>query len=248
MGLPPLKQTNIAQSMNLLVLDTSTERGAVGIAPRSGARHTATTEKARRHGRDLIPLLAAMLRNAGLRAGDIEVIAVGLGPGSYTGLRVGLTAAKTLAYATGASVVGLDSLEAVALNAPPDSERIAVIADAQRGQLYVADFVRQARAGSLLRRHATRIESLVDWMAGLEPDTIVLGSGLLSPRIQNALPARLSDHDPALNYPDGNRLIELAIQTWASGRRDDHWLLEPNYLRQSSAEEIWDARQPQNAE
>ena len=48
--------------------------------------------------------------------------------------------------------------------------------------------------------------------------------------------------DPALNYPDGHRLIELAREAWASGRRDDPWLLEPRYLRQSSAEEQWDAR------
>jgi tRNA A37 threonylcarbamoyladenosine modification protein TsaB len=56
------------------------------------------------------------------------------------------------------------------------------------------------------------------------------------------------NHDPVLNYPDGHRLIELAIQTWASGRRDDHWLIEPNYLRQSSAEELWDARRPPRAD
>jgi tRNA threonylcarbamoyladenosine biosynthesis protein TsaB len=189
-----------------------------------------------------------MLRDADLRVGDIEVIAVGLGPGSYTGLRVGLTAAKTLAYATGASLLGLDSLEAIALNAPAEFARISVIADAQHGQLYVADFGREAPAGPLLRRRATRIESLLAWLAGLEPDTLVLGPGLLSPRIQSALPAVLFNHDPALNYPDGHLLIELAIATWASGRRDDQWKIEPNYLRQSSAEELWDARRPQRAD
>ena len=248
MGLTTSNQTNIAQTMNLLVLDTSTERGAIGIAGRSGSLHAATTDRARRHGRDLIPRLAAMLRDAGLKAGDLEAIAVGLGPGSYTGLRVGLTAAKTLAYATGASLVGLDSLEAVALNAPAESERISIIGDAQRGKIYVADFVREAPAGLLVRRRATRIESLLAWLAGLESETLVLGPGLDSPRIQSVLPAGLLNRDPALNYPDGHRLIELAIQKWASGRRDDLWLIEPNYLRQSSAEELWDARRPQRAD
>jgi tRNA threonylcarbamoyladenosine biosynthesis protein TsaB len=248
MGFPPFKQTNVVQTMNLLVLDTSTERGVIGIVGGSGSRHVAITDRARRHGRDLIPRLMAVLCDAGLKAGDIEVIAVGLGPGSYTGLRVGLTAAKALAYATEASFVGLDSLEAVALNAPAESERVSIIADAQRGQIYVADFIREAPAGPLLRRRATRVESILAWLTGLEPETLVLGPGLDSPRIQSALPAGLLNHDPVLNYPDGHRLIELAIQTWASGRRDDHWLIEPNYLRQSSAEELWDARRPPRAD
>jgi tRNA threonylcarbamoyladenosine biosynthesis protein TsaB len=231
--------------MNFLVLDTSTERGVVGVAGQSGPRHVATTDRGRRHGRDLVPRLADTLRDAGLRANDIDVIAVGVGPGSYTGLRVGLTAAKSLAYANGASLLGLDSLEAVALNAPAESRRVSVIADAQRGHLYVADFVRVDADTRPLRCRPTRIETLQAWLATLEPETHVLGPGLQSPRIQSALPAVLLDHDPALNYPDGHLLIEFAIRSWADGRRDDVWLLEPNYLRQSSAEELWDARCPQ---
>jgi tRNA threonylcarbamoyladenosine biosynthesis protein TsaB len=234
--------------MNILVLDTSTDRGVIGIGGRSGSRHAATTDSARRHGRDLIPKLAATLRDAGLTPRDIEVIGVGLGPGSYTGLRVGLTAARALAYVTGSSLLGLDSLEAVARNAPGESARISVIADAQRGQVYVADFVRETAAGPPLRSRATRIEPLLHWLDRLEPATLVLGPGLLSPRIQSALPASVLTKNHALNYPDGQRLIELAIQSWASGRRDDPWLIEPNYLRESSAEELWDNRHPPSAD
>ncbi len=71
-----------------------------------------------------------MLADAGLALRDIELIGVGLGPGSYTGLRVGVTAAKTLAYVTGALLVGFDSLEAVARNAPDQASRVSVVADA----------------------------------------------------------------------------------------------------------------------
>ncbi len=130
--------------MNLLVLDTSTERAALGLSTRAGKVYTSASEAGRRHGRDLIPCVAAILAEAGLNVGQVDVLGVGLGPGSYTGLRVGVMAAKTLAYVTGAAVVGLDSLEAVARNAPPEALRISVIGDAQRGDLYVADFVRPA--------------------------------------------------------------------------------------------------------
>ena len=154
--------------MNFLVLDTSTERGVVGVVGRSGSRHVATIDRARRHGRDLIPRFADALRDAGVRANDIDVIAVGVGPGSYTGLRVGLTAAKVLAYTTGASLLGLDSLEAVALNAPAEPGRVSVIADAQRGHLYVADFVRGGADMPPVRCGATRIETLQAWLATLD--------------------------------------------------------------------------------
>ena len=74
----------------------------------------------------------------------------------------------------------------------------------------------------------------------------MLGPGLDSPRIRERHPRRLLDIPmPRLNYPDGHRLIELAREAWASGRRDDPWLLEPRYLRQSAAEEQWDSRNPQ---
>ncbi len=182
-----------------------------------------------------------MLRAADLKPGDVELLAVGVGPGSYTGLRVGLMAAKTLAYATGRPLVGLDSLEVVARNAPADAMRVSVIADAQRGQLYVADYDRVAE-GHLVRAGTSRIEPLDAWLARLEPATLVLGPGLDSARIRAALPAGLSAGDPALNYPAGHHLIDLARQKWADGRRDDLWLLEPLYLRRSSAEEQWNFR------
>ena len=103
--------------MNILVLDTSTGRAAIGLRVRDGSVYSTVTDGAQRHGRDLIPCLAELLARAGVAAREIEAIGVGLGPGSYTGLRVGVTAAKTLAYVTGAALVGLDSLEAVAWNA-----------------------------------------------------------------------------------------------------------------------------------
>jgi tRNA threonylcarbamoyladenosine biosynthesis protein TsaB len=227
--------------MIFLALDTSTERGAIGLIARSGQVYVSSTESARHHGRDLIPRLAAILREAGASIRDVDALAVGLGPGSYTGLRVGLTAAKTLAYATGAALIGLDSLDAIARNAPDDAPRISVIADAQRGQVYVAEYARESH-NRLLCTRSCQIEPLRVWLGRLEPGSLVLGPGLDSARIRSALPAAFDFPDSALNYPVGHRLVDLARDTWSTGRRDDPWLLEPRYLRQSSAEEQWDAR------
>ncbi len=212
--------------MNLLALDTSTDRTIVGLHAGPGRISVASAESPRRHGRDLIPQIADVCRERDLRVRDLEIIAVGLGPGSYTGLRVGIMAAKTLAFASGAGLVGFDSLGAIAENVPPDATEVSVIADAQRGLLYVADYARVA-AGPFVCTRSTQIEPLHDWLARLNPRTTVLGPALQAPRIKAVLPAWLEQGPADSNYPDARHLIKLAQELWESGQRDDPWFLEP---------------------
>jgi tRNA threonylcarbamoyladenosine biosynthesis protein TsaB len=226
--------------LNLLAIDTSTPRAALALGTVAGAIHTATPDPAQRHGRNLVPALHDLLRVAALRLSDLEAIAVGLGPGSYTGLRIGLTAAKTLAYALGKPLVGLDSLEVLAQNAPDDAARVAVIADAQRGELYAADFARNKRGGPIVRLAPTRIVTRSEWLDQLAAGTLVLGPGL--DRVGSLLPGSVVAADPAMAWPDPVRLLAVARALWETGRRDEPWFLEPLYLRRSAAEEQWEQR------
>jgi tRNA threonylcarbamoyladenosine biosynthesis protein TsaB len=223
--------------MTILVMDTSTERAVIALTTDTGELYVRTTETARRHGRDLIPRIGSMLKEAGLRARDIQGVAVGLGPGSYTGLRVGVTAAKTLAYVSGARVMGFDSLHAIGRNAPAEVLRVSVLADAQRGEIYVADLCRVNPGAALIPSGDTRIESIAGWLARQGPGVLVLGPALAVPRIRAAVPDEIVATDSARNEPQGDRLAELARELWAGGRRDDPWLLEPWYLRRSAAED-----------
>jgi tRNA threonylcarbamoyladenosine biosynthesis protein TsaB len=224
----------------ILALDTSTVRATIGVATRAGGVHVLIAECARRHGRDLIPQIAAILGEAGLTLGEIEAIGVGTGPGSYTGLRVGVTAAKTLAYATGAVLVSLDTMHAIALSSPPETLDVSVIADAQRGDLYVADFVRERPGAPLVKTRASHIEPISSWAGRLHPAVCMLGPGLDSERIRALLPPGCGTHDPSLNYPHAARLLELARAALAMGCRENPWLLEPLYLRRSAAEDQWE--------
>ncbi len=227
--------------LNLLAIDTSTDRAALAVVTAAGDLRAATIEAGRRHGRDLIPRLKALLEAAAIVPGQLDAIAVGLGPGSYTGLRVGVTAAKTLAYATGASLVGLNSLHVIGRNAPGEASRVAVIADAQRGELYIAELARLSPGAPLSPAAGTRIESLATWAGGLASGTVVLGPALASARVRSAIPADLLAPDVEANYPRGEALVESAREALAAGRRDEPWLLEPLYLRRSAAEDQWDA-------
>lgn len=94
-----------------------------------------------RHSGSLAPALKDLLQKARLEPADLEAIAVGLGPGSFTGLRVGVTTAKVLSFASGCQLVGVSSLEAMALGAGTEGRDIAIVLDAKKNQVYAASYV-----------------------------------------------------------------------------------------------------------
>jgi tRNA threonylcarbamoyladenosine biosynthesis protein TsaB len=227
-----------------LAIETSTPRAAIALGQPGQTPRVAPPESdpSRRHGRGLIPAIVALLEAEGLKVADLGEIAVGLGPGSYTGLRIGLTAAKTLAYAAKKPLIAIDSLEAISRNAPSDALQVAVTADAQRGDAYVAEFARQSPGTPLLRRGSTRIEPVAPWATALEPGTLILG-----PALEKLLPiwpghVHLGSLDQG--HPDPAYLIPLAFEAFAAGRILDPFFVEPVYLRRSAAEDQWEARKP----
>ncbi len=226
----------------ILAIDTSTDRAALALGRAGSTPRVAPPAPDRRHGRGLVPAIAALLAAEGAEPADLGAVAVGLGPGSYTGIRIGLTAAKVLAYATGRPLVGLDSLEAIARNAADHDLRVAVAVDAQRGDAYVAEFARELPGGPLVRRGPTRIEPVGAWADGLAGGTLVLGPA--PDRLAVTWPGVIHLGTPDLGQPEGAVLIALAREALAAGRGDDPFFLEPVYLRRSAAEDQWDGRKP----
>lgn len=224
--------------MNLLALDTSTPRSALAIERHDGERFAILGDASRRHGRELLPMIRDLLSRAELRATDLAAIGVGVGPGSYTGLRVGVTLAKTLAYATGAVLIGFDSLEFYGRSAPRMPGRIMVLSDAQRGDFHMAEFVRAGEDEALERMSATSVRSRAEVAERLDAPVTVVGPGLSRwdpPWPTGATPLADIEPDPRL-------LLDMLRESLAAGRSDDPWTLEPVYLRRSAAEDQWERR------
>ena len=117
-----------------LLLETSGRGGRIGVAVAGRVVRSANLDAARRHNRDLAPAVAALLPSDGLTG-----VMVSVGPGSYTGLRVGVMSAKALAYATGCRLVAVPTFHTIAEQTPPEATTVEVIADALQGQVYAAE-------------------------------------------------------------------------------------------------------------
>jgi tRNA threonylcarbamoyladenosine biosynthesis protein TsaB len=225
--------------LRAIVLETSGAHAEAALADHSGLLARRRLDAARKHARDLAPAVRELLSELGWRAPSIDLVVVDLGPGSYTGLRVGVMTAKTLAYATSAAVVGVDAMAILAEEAPSDVERICAVVDAQQGLVYAAEF--QKIAGEAPRRTKdVEILSAEAWAASLPPGAYATGPALS--RFGGLVPSGRRVAPPAARSPTVEGLWRTASRLYLAGARDDLWSLEPLYLRPSSAEQKWDAK------
>jgi tRNA threonylcarbamoyladenosine biosynthesis protein TsaB len=234
----------------ILAIDSSTAGGSVALleGPRIVAASTLDTQ--RRSAQTLAPAIAELLARQGLTARQLGLIATTIGPGSFTGLRIAVTLAKTLAYATGADLVGVSTLEALAHSLPAhldlaEGTRIEAILSAQRRELFVGQFEVASRSQiaceqdltlPALRRCAEdRLVSAAVWRAAVRPLSVVIGPQALQ-YAQGEGEALPMVH-PVSADVRADVVGRLAWRAHLGGRRDDPRKLVPVYLRPSYAEE-----------
>ena len=136
--------------MKILAIETSTERGSVALLDGSTAVARADLPTRERHSAGIVPLLDGLLGASGWTLRDLEAVGAGLGPGSFTGIRVGLTVARGLAFSLGIPLKGVSSFEALARGAGGEG-RVAVFSDARRGRIYGALYEWRGAVLSALR-------------------------------------------------------------------------------------------------
>jgi tRNA threonylcarbamoyladenosine biosynthesis protein TsaB len=222
---------------SLLALDLSTPHLALALTGLEGPDRSHVGPPRRSHGRELLPEIQALIRESGRSIRSINGICVGLGPGSFTGLRVAVTAAKSLAYALRCPVHALDSPMLLACNTPSEMRRVAVLADAQRGDVFASRFERSEVGGPLVRLGPTRLLPLSEELEGLAPGTFLIGSAIERAESRSIDPHRFVMATAEQGAPRGEVLLTLARRAAAEGNAVPIETLEPFYLRRSAAEE-----------
>lgn len=222
--------------MRILAIETTGRSGSIAVLEGSGATAQRLGETRLTGGRTaqiLAPAMQTLLSNMGWPASSVELVGVAVGPGSFTGLRIGVTTAKTFAYAVGAQVIGVDTMDALAAQAPPAAALLWTIVDAQRQELFVARF--STTAGQAQQREATRIIAQEVWLSQLRPGDRVVGPPLA--RLMERLPEGVVVLPESDWHPSAAAVGQAAWQRFQRGERDDIWTLAPKYLRLSAAEE-----------
>ena len=220
--------------MLVLGIESSGPRGGVALLEGDRLLGEALFEAGMVHGREIAPSADRLLRAAGRRPADLELIAVDIGPGSYTGLRVGLAAAKGLAFALGRPLIGVPSLDVLAEAAAAQGSAIAPALDAKWDQVYGALY--EIRAGRTERISDMVAERPEAFAARVPAGTVVVGdalerhAALFSARGARLAPRELWTPRPAL-------VAGLGLKRRQEGLRHDAATLVPLYLRKTEAEE-----------
>lgn len=229
--------------MIVLGIETSTPHSSVALGTeREILGATEIAGKARQE--VVVPALDHLLRLTGLDLAHVGGVAVGIGPGLFTGLRVGVETGKALAQVLGVPIAGICSLDALAYRVRTTPRRIAAVIDARRGEVFSALY--RSVPGGVLRETEFRVgrpEHLAAELEALAEEVLLVGDGaILYRRTFKEGGGKVEFAGPAQAFPLASALVELAVPRFIREESDRLFELVPLYLRKSDAEIAWDKR------
>lgn len=223
--------------MKILAIETSTMLGGIAIADDTrGLIAEARLNVKTTHSERLMTVVSQVMEQSGLQLSDIDLFAVASGPGSFTGLRIGLSTAKGLAYATGRPLVAVPTLEAFAWGLAFSRYPVCIMLDARRGEVYTALF--RWENGTFLREIPETSVKAEELLARLEGTVLFAGEGTLVYRekIVAALGERAVFAPADRMVPSPASLAVLGLARAAAGACTDPFGAVPLYIRRSEAE------------
>ena len=229
--------------MLILGIESAGSQIGCAIGGHEGVLASAHTGKGRQHAESLAPQIDFVRRQAGIEFSELGVVAVDVGPGLYTGLRVGISSATTIAHALGIPMIGISSLDLLAFPARWTSRLIVTALDARRGELFTALF--RKVPGGIQRIRDPQVDTPQELLAELmtiEEPALLVGDGVL--RYQEIFSSirRVEMAEQGLANPSARSLVQLAHAQALREEFVPSWDIKPIYLRQPDAEINWKTR------
>lgn len=228
--------------MKILAIDTSTLVLGVAVVEEGKVLGEVTTNLHKTHSERLMPTVARLLEDLTIELEDIQAITVTLGPGSYTGIRIGVTTAKTLAWARNLPLYAESSLTVLAMNGKRFPGLVVPLFDARRNRVYTGIYRSNAEGvGEVLGQQVIEVKELIEHCKRFGEPILFLGDD--TSKFRNQMIEALGDlayfGTPSENIPRASELGELSFKRWIRGEEPLSQHFQLNYLQVTEAEANW---------
>lgn len=230
--------------MLILGIESATAQVGCAIGGHEGVLASCHSAKGRRHAENLAPQIDFVRRQARVELEEIGVVAVDIGPGLFTGLRVGIATALATAHALSVPMIGVSSLDLVAFPVRFTSRLIVAVLDARRGEVFSATY-RQVPGGvqQITEPQVMSPADLASDLLATADDALLVGDGALRYRDEFADLKGVEMADQGLAHPNAASLVQLAHARAMREEWVQPWELKPMYLRKPDAEINWITRE-----
>ncbi len=224
--------------MKILALDTSTMMATCAVLDENRVLGEYSLNQEETHSEKLVPMVKEILDSLDLKVSDIDLYGVAIGPGSFTGLRIGVATIKAFAHLFNKPVVGISTLEALAFNLPYNKIIIPMI-DARRDRVYTGIYTwEDGKIKTVMEPDVLDIYNLLDIVDKSYDEVLVNGDGSLlhKEKIKEGLKGKVLFSTIGGNFCRATSIGELALIKYNEGNKDDYYTLVPEYLRESQAQ------------
>ena len=230
--------------MSILAIETATQVSSVAIATEDKVLAEINMQAKLTHSETLMPHIAEALKMSGEQKENLEAIAISIGPGSFTGLRIGLAAAKSMAYALDIPIVAVPTLKAMGYNLWNYDGLTIALLDAQKGNVYAEGYAWQdSEMVTEIKLEVMSFAELLEIAEGFEQPVTLMGDVLREKFLKKyTLPANVNLAPPRFRMPQAASVAALGYEMLKNNETANVMDLEPMYIRRSEAEVLWEKR------
>jgi tRNA threonylcarbamoyladenosine biosynthesis protein TsaB len=223
--------------MIAIALETTSRTGSVALLRDGVVVEQREYPHGLQHAGALVPLLESLLNAHSVSPASVGEVYLSVGPGSFTGIRVGVTFAKAFALATDAKVVAVPTCHVLVDNAPGEARNVIIVLDAKRGQIFTARFSREATDDSWTLAEPARLDTLTAMLERAPRPVHLLGEGIPYQRASIPVDPQIIVCDESTWTPHASTVARIGQVMARAGQFADVMTLEPVYLRMAEAEE-----------